>query len=206
MIHAVDEWVAAAVSRQRLRWQSIGLDPYVGFNVAPQFAGRPDALASLLAVLTTGGLSLEKVTVELTESESLREDDRLVGFLAGLHDAGVTVALDDFGRAYSSLDRLREVPARWVKLDRAFVERVPGDPDATGVLSAILELVAALGLDMIVEGIERAEQLEVLRERGNVKLAQGFLLGRPLPAAELEERLRAAPPSRLAPARIPRAA
>ena len=116
MIHAVDEWVASAVASQRVEWRTRGLDPYVGFNLSPQFARLPGSLGPLLERLTSGGLSLDRVTVELTESVALREDQRLFSFLHGLADAGVTVSLDDFGRAYSSLDRLRDVPAKWIKL------------------------------------------------------------------------------------------
>jgi len=199
MIHAVDEWVASAVARQRTDWRTRGLDPYVGFNLSPQFARLPGALEPLLERLTAGGLSLDRVTVELTESVALREDQRLFSFLHGLADAGVTVSLDDFGRAYSSLDRLRDVPAKWIKLDRAFLDRVQDDASATDVLFAILELVRALKLKLIVEGVENPEQLAVLRSHGALTGAQGFLLGRPAPAASLEQRLRESTPSRLRP-------
>jgi diguanylate cyclase (GGDEF)-like protein len=199
MIHAVDGWVASAVARQRVEWRMRGLDPYVGFNLSPQFARLPGSLDPLLERLTSGGLSLERVTVELTESVALREDRRLFSFLHGLADAGVTVSLDDFGRAYSSLDRLRDVPAKWIKLDRAFLDRVQEDTSATDVLFAILELVRALKLKLIVEGVENPEQLEVLRSHGALTGAQGFLLGRPAPAAALEQRLRESSRSRLAP-------
>ncbi len=200
MIHAVDEWVASAVARQRVEWRTRGLDPYVGFNLSPQFARLPGALDPLLERLTSGGLSLDRVTVELTESVALREDRRLFSFLHGLADAGVTVSLDDFGRAYSSLDRLRDVPAKSIKLDRAFLDRVQEDASATDVLFAILELVRALKLQLVVEGVENPEQLAVLRSHGALTGAQGFLLGRPAPAATLEQRLRESVRSRLLPA------
>jgi EAL domain-containing protein (putative c-di-GMP-specific phosphodiesterase class I) len=151
----------------------------------------------LLDRLTSGGLSLDRVTVELTESVALREDRRLLSFLHGLADAGVTVSLDDFGRAYSSLDRLRDGPAKWIKLDRAFLDRVQEDASATDVLFATLELVRALKLKLIVEGVENPEQLAVLRSHGALTGAQGFLLGRPAPAAMLEQRLWESAPSRL---------
>jgi diguanylate cyclase (GGDEF)-like protein len=197
MIHAVDEWVASAVASQRVEWRTRGLDPYVGFNLSPQFARLPGSLGPLLERLTSGGLSLDRVTVELTESVALREDQRLFSFLHGLADAGVTVSLDDFGRAYSSLDRLRDVPAKWIKLDRAFLDRVQDDAAATDVLFAILELVRALKLKLVVEGVENPEQLAVLRSHGALTGAQGFLLGRPAPAAAREQRLRESSRSRL---------
>jgi diguanylate cyclase (GGDEF)-like protein len=204
MIAAVDEWVAGAVSRQRHLWHAEGLDPYVGFNLAPQFARQPGALERMLARLTAGGLDLDHLTIELTESEALREDQCLVSFVRGLAAAGVTVSLDDFGRAYSSLSRLRDVPARWVKLDRAFLDGVPEDPNATNVLVAVIDLLRALRLEYIIEGVEHEAQRRFLCEQG-VRVAQGFLLGRPVPAAELHDRLRASPVSLLR-ARFPPAA
>ena len=197
LISEVDAWVASALARQRHRWQAQGLDPYVGFNLAPQFARRPGALGSLIERLTAGGLDLEHITIELSESKTLREDPDLVCFLHGLHAAGVTVSLDDFGRAYSSLNRLRDVPARWVKLHRGFLHGVPEDPMATGVLSAAIDLVRALRFDFIVEGVEREQQRAALAQLG-VPVAQGFLLGRPAPAPELDTRLHASPACQLA--------
>ncbi|MBV9805167.1 MAG: EAL domain-containing protein [Solirubrobacterales bacterium] len=192
MITAIDAWVASAVTRQRHAWHTQGLDPYVGFNLAPQYARHPDALESLLVRLSHGGLGLDHITVELTESEALREDRRLLEFAHGLHKAGITVSLDDFGRAYSSLNRLREVPARWIKLDRAFLEGVPENDVATEVLTAIIDLLRALRYDFIIEGVEREPQRQLLSRLG-VRVAQGFLLGRPVPADDLHDRLRQSP-------------
>jgi diguanylate cyclase (GGDEF)-like protein len=202
MITAIDAWVAGAVTRQRRLWQGQGLDPYVGFNMAPSFARRPGALDGLLDRLRDGDLELDHVTVELTESEALREDRLLLEFVHGLDAAGVTVSLDDFGRAYSSLNRLRDLPARWIKLDRAFLEGVPEDAAATEVLVAIIELMRALRMDLIVEGVEREEQRRLLVDLG-VRVAQGFLLGRPVPAEELHDRLMTSPVCRMAAPALP---
>ena len=127
---------------------------------------------------------------------SLRDDEELLAFVWGLHDAGVTVSLDDFGRAYSSLNRLRELPTRWVKLDRMFLEVVPEDPAAANVLVAAIDLMRALELEFIIEGVEREEQRRFLQSLG-VRIAQGYLLGRPAPAEDLHDQLRRSPPSQL---------
>jgi diguanylate cyclase (GGDEF)-like protein len=197
IITEVDGWVASAVSRQRLAWRKQRLDPYVGFNLASQYAHRPGALEALLGRLTVDGLDLEHVTIELPESQMLREDQNLVAFLRGLHDAGVTVSLDDFGHAYSSLNRLGDVPARWVKLHRGFLAGAPEDPASTRVFVAVLDLLRALELEFIAEGVEREAQRTLLQRHG-VRIAQGFLLGRPVPAEQLYERLRESAPSQLA--------
>ncbi len=194
LVTAVDDWVMAAVSAQRHAWRAQGLDPYVGFNLAANTARGADALERVLGRLTAGGLDVAHITVELSESAGLREDECVRAFVHGLHEAGVTVTLDDFGVAYSSLHRLREVPARWVKIDRALLRHVPDDPAATRILLASLDLIRALGLECIVLGIETEAQLELLRAHG-VRLGQGFLLGRPIEAAAIEPLLRAAPVS-----------
>jgi diguanylate cyclase (GGDEF)-like protein len=193
LVAAIDDWVMAAVAEQRRAWRSAGLEPYAGFNLSAHSARRANGLEGALELIGRGG-DLGHVTVELTESAGLREDERVHAFVHGLHAAGVTVTLDDFGVAYSSLSRLRDVPARWIKIDRALLQGVPDDPVATRTLVAALDLVRALSLECIVLGIETEAQLELVRSHG-VRLGQGYLLGRPMPAADITPLLVAAPAS-----------
>jgi EAL domain-containing protein (putative c-di-GMP-specific phosphodiesterase class I) len=134
----------------------------------------------ILSLLTEGGMGLDRVTVEISEAAALDHD----AGLRRLHEAGVTLALDDFGVAYSSLSRLRDLPTAWIKVDRSFLAGVPADPRATRVLDALLRLLEALGCRTIVEGVESREQLVHLQARG-CDAAQGYLLGVPAPASEL---------------------
>jgi EAL domain-containing protein (putative c-di-GMP-specific phosphodiesterase class I) len=196
LISAVDEWVAGAMARQRHAWHAQGLDPYVGFNLDPQYGRRPRALESLLERVDEGALDVAHLTIGLSECVSLRDDDDLLAFVWGLHAAGITVSLDDFGRAYSSLNRLRELRMRWVKLDRMILQGVPEDPTAANVLEAAIDLMRALQLEFIVEGVEHEEQRLFLQSLG-VRIAQGYLLGRPVPAEDLYDRLRRSPVSQL---------
>jgi EAL domain-containing protein (putative c-di-GMP-specific phosphodiesterase class I) len=105
--------------------------------------------------------------------------------LTELADSGIEIAVDDFGAGYSSLSRLRTMPVQVLKIDRTFLEAVPGDPDATAIVTAIIELAGALGMEAVAEGVENEEQRAFLVQQG-CPLAQGFLLGRPVPAAEIE--------------------
>jgi EAL domain-containing protein (putative c-di-GMP-specific phosphodiesterase class I) len=111
--------------------------------------------------------------------------------LRDLAAAGFRVAIDDFGAGYSSLARLRDLPVQMLKIDRSFLRDVPTRPEATAVVTAILELAGALGMDTVAEGVETAAQREFLVARG-CTLAQGYLLGRPAPARDLEPLLRRA--------------
>ena len=196
LLEALDEWVAAAFTAQRRVWQAQGFDPFVGFNLGPR-ALTSAGVERLLGHLRATGLNLDRVTIELSESQILRDDAVVQAALARLHEAGVTLALDDFGVAYSSLSRLRDLPAKWIKIDRSFLVGVPDDRAATRILEAIIQLLDALEVRLIVEGVETAEQDEHLRACG-VEAAQGFYYGLPMPAAGLDAMLRASPEQILA--------
>lgn len=88
LVGTIDEWVARGLSAQHRRWHEQGLDPYVGINVSPLAAARSGAVEKLIGWLSAGGLDLDHVTVEPTESEALRDDPRLARFAAGLDEAG----------------------------------------------------------------------------------------------------------------------
>jgi EAL domain-containing protein (putative c-di-GMP-specific phosphodiesterase class I) len=101
-----------------------------------------------------------------------------------LHEAGLTIAIDDFGAGHSSLARLRDLPVQVLKVDRAFLDRVPDDRGSAAIVAAILALADALEMTTIVEGIETDQQLGFLRDHG-CPFGQGYLLGRPTPADQL---------------------
>ena len=108
--------------------------------------------------------------------------------LRELHDLGLRLALDDFGAGYSSLSRLREMPMDTLKIDRAFLREVPENPEAAAIVTAILSLARALGRVAVAEGVETEAQRRFLEEQQCPEV-QGFLLARPMPVAELEDRM-----------------
>ena len=191
LLERLDEWVAGAFAAQRRAWNAEGLDPYVGFNLGPR-ALSTARVARMLDCLGGPGADLSHVVIEISESEILRDDAVVRAALHRLHEAGVTLSLDDFGVAYSSLSRLRDLPTKWIKVDRSFLAGVPGDPRASRILGAILGLLEALESRIIVEGVETAEQAEHLRLLG-CEAAQGFHLGRPMPVEQLDPLLWASP-------------
>jgi EAL domain-containing protein (putative c-di-GMP-specific phosphodiesterase class I) len=101
-----------------------------------------------------------------------------------LHEVGMAIAIDDFGAGHSSLARLRDLPVQVLKVDRAFLDRVPDDRGSAAIVAAILALAEALDMTTIVEGIETEQQLAFLREHG-CPFGQGYLLGRPVAAEHL---------------------
>ncbi len=120
----------------------------------------------------------ERLTIELTESAMVGESHRLQQLLIALRSLGVKVAIDDFGTGYSSLAYLQSLPADLVKLDRTFVDRLHGNPGEEVVARWAIQLVSDLGMEILAEGVETAEQEEALLSLG-YDLAQGYRYGKP---------------------------
>jgi diguanylate cyclase (GGDEF)-like protein/PAS domain S-box-containing protein len=188
LIDRLGAWVADAVAAQRHAWRAAGVDLDVHLNVSPRQMAREGFVDDLVERLAAGGLDLAGVTLEITESMALADDGRAAPILRELHDAGVRLAIDDFGAGWSSLSRLRDLPVQVVKIDRSFLAGVPGAEGPEAIVSAMLALVEALGMETIAEGVESEVQREFLADLG-CPTGQGYLLGRPLPADELDERL-----------------
>jgi len=125
------------------------------------------------------------IEIEVTEHVFLdRGTEYVTRALKMLDDAGAHIALDDFGTGYSSLSHLRDFPVKVVKIDRSFVARVNTDRQTAAIVSAIIDLAASLGIDVVAEGIECPEQARFLQEVG-CRYAQGYYFGRPSQADEV---------------------
>jgi EAL domain-containing protein (putative c-di-GMP-specific phosphodiesterase class I) len=183
VIEALGDWVLGAVCAQQAAWAAEGLYPQLSFNVSPTQLRRPDFVARVAAQLAEWDADTSRLTVELTESSTLEDPATAEPLVRDLHALGLRIALDDFGSGYSSLSRLRELPVSMLKIDRAFLRDVPERPEAGAVVTAIMQLAKALGRVAVAEGVETEAQRAFLAEQG-CPLAQGFLLGRPAPAAE----------------------
>jgi EAL domain-containing protein (putative c-di-GMP-specific phosphodiesterase class I) len=128
-------------------------------------------------------------------TESVLVDVQMSATLRELHELGVRLALDDFGTGYSSLSYLRSFPLDILKIAKPFVDGVTGRREERSFVRLIVELASTLGLEVVAEGIESADQLEALRDMG-CELGQGFYLSPPLSTSSIEERVRIERPSR----------
>jgi EAL domain-containing protein (putative c-di-GMP-specific phosphodiesterase class I) len=189
IIEALGDWVLRELCRQAAAWEAEGLVPKVGMNVSPRQLRRRGYAARLAAEVAAHGIAPERIVFELTESAWVRSGEDLLPVFANVRDAGFTFAIDDFGAGYSSLSRLRDLPADIIKIDRGFLHDVPSDPVATEILLGILRVAAAHGADVTVEGVETEEQLALLEGHG-FRFLQGFLLSRPVPTEEFGAALR----------------
>jgi EAL domain-containing protein (putative c-di-GMP-specific phosphodiesterase class I)/PAS domain-containing protein len=178
LIHELGDWVLEAVCAQQVAWTARGLRPHISFNVSPSQLRREDFLDRVRERIATAGADPALLTVELTESSTLDDPALAEEVVRGLDALGLRIALDDFGTGYSSLSRLRELPVATLKIDRSFMRGVPERAEASAVVTAILQLAAALGRTAVAEGVETEAQREFLTREG-CPLAQGFLLGAP---------------------------
>jgi EAL domain-containing protein (putative c-di-GMP-specific phosphodiesterase class I) len=135
-------------------------------------------------ILAKTGLPPEHLTLEITESALMKDAASALAVLNALKEIGVLLAIDDFGTGYSSLSYLQHFPLDLLKVDRTFVEELGTSSEAEEIVGAVINLAHALGLEVVAEGVETAEQLELLRSF-DCDLAQGFLFSRPLPADEI---------------------
>ena len=189
LIDPIGAWVIEALAAQLVEWQAMGLQPRVSFNVSPRELHRPDFAADLGERLRAAGADPSLLTMELTESATLREPERIGPLLRELRALGLQLAIDDFGAGWSSLSRLRSLPVQILKIDRSFLREIPEDPEAGAIVRAVIALSDALGRTTVAEGVELPVQQHFLAAQG-CPLSQGRLFGSALPPAEMTERLR----------------
>jgi EAL domain-containing protein (putative c-di-GMP-specific phosphodiesterase class I) len=130
----------------------------------------------------------QSLEIEITESMVVQDAPRLIRMLVRLRQMGVNIAIDDFGTGYSNLRYLQRFPAQRLKIDRSFITDVMTNSEDAAIVKAIITLGHSLGMLVVAEGVETRPQLDMLRELGCDEV-QGYLLGRPAAAAELEAQL-----------------
>ena len=153
-------------------------------NLSVRELESPTLVADVRAAIEESGIAAGSLVIELTESALMRDVAVMTGRLTALRDLGVRIAIDDFGTGYSSLARLRWLPIDILKIDRSFIELVDADDQSVAMLRAVGALAAALDLEVVVEGVERAAQVEVITALG-LRHAQGFLYSAAVPADRL---------------------
>ncbi|EFE06191.1 cyclic diguanylate phosphodiesterase (EAL) domain protein [Citrobacter youngae ATCC 29220] len=183
----VGYWVLEETCRQLSAWQERGLMLPLSVNLSALQLMHPNMVSDLLELLTRYRIKPGTLILEVTESRHIDDPNAAVAILRPLRNAGVRIALDDFGMGYAGLRQLqhmKSLPVDVLKIDKMFVDGVPED---CSMISAIIQLAHSLNLQMIAEGVETQAQREWLSQAG-VEVAQGFLFARPVPAKIFEER------------------
>jgi EAL domain-containing protein (putative c-di-GMP-specific phosphodiesterase class I) len=156
----------------------------VSVNLSPRQFQQPDLGESVAQALLEAGLTPECLILEVTENVFMEDPHAAGATLQRLSDLGVSIAIDDFGMAYSSLTRLKHWPIDTLKVDRSFVAGLGEDEDDDVLVSGIINMASGLGLTVVAEGVETSKQLARLRTLGCSR-AQGYYFSRPLPPEEI---------------------
>jgi PAS domain S-box-containing protein len=166
----------------------------VSANITARQFAQPDLAAQIGEILHETGIDPKCVDLEITENVAMADAERSAVALAELKALGVRLSIDDFGTGYSSLCRLQRFPVDVLKIDRAFVSGLENDHETQEIVRTILVLAHSLGMKVVAEGIERQEQMAMLKDLG-CELGQGYLFSKPADASAMERFLATQPSS-----------
>ena len=183
-------WALRTSAGQLAQWRECcGSDLFISVNVSGRQLYADDLVQVVKDVLKESGIPPKNLKLEITETVLMDEPKFAVKVLNEVRDLGVRLGIDDFGTGYSSLSYLQQLPVDVLKIDRAFVQGMADSPDDQQIVKTIADLGHNLGMELIAEGIERENEVPLLRQYG-CDLTQGFFFARPMPAGEASAFLR----------------
>ncbi|MFK7862221.1 MAG: EAL domain-containing protein [Granulosicoccus sp.] len=183
-IGMLTQWVLNAVIAQIHEWSKLGIPLKAAVNLSALDLLDESLFARIEALLIQHDVPASHLIIEVTESAMLRDTHQALITLKRMRKRGLTISIDDFGTGYSSLAKLKDLPIDELKIDRAFVTDVKPNTAKAKILKAIIDLGHSIGLTVITEGVETKEEWDLLAILGN-DIVQGYLISRPLPAADL---------------------
>jgi len=187
LIIQIGEAILQQACRDTLQWQLQGYDDLiVSVNLSVEQFNRTNIEKTVADILHHTQLAPDSLELEITESVFLNKATRHNHTLNKLRDLGVRLSLDDFGTGYSSLSYLRHMPLQTLKIDKSFIDEVPGDPRAVALLQSILQMAENLDIETIAEGVETEEQMDFIRTT-KCDLIQGFYYSKPVAFEEFTE-------------------
>jgi EAL domain-containing protein (putative c-di-GMP-specific phosphodiesterase class I)/GGDEF domain-containing protein len=185
-------WSLNAALREFARVHRLRPDLRCSVNLSSRVFADPGLAEQVTAALAIWGVPPDRLVLEVTETAVIEDPEQSAKALGRLREAGIGIALDDFGRGYSSFQYLKHLPATELKIDRVFVQLEPDDERGGRLLRSMVGLAHGLGLTVVAEGVELVEQADLLRDLG-CEYAQGWHYGRPQPVESWLERLASTP-------------
>ena len=189
LIVEIGEWVLRETCKQAKQWLDSALLPItMAVKISPHQFRRSDINALVANILKETGLPAGQLELEITESGLMENHDLALDILNNLRRQGIRLAIDDFGKGYSSLSRLKYFPVDVLKIDKSFIEKIPFNKDDMEIATTIVAIGHNLGFKVLAEGVETSEQLDFLREKG-CDAYQGYIKNRPLSAQDFAKLL-----------------
>ncbi|OCX91009.1 MAG: diguanylate cyclase [Pseudomonas sp. CO183] len=186
LISAIDHWVLEQACNQAREWLGQGHPlGFIAVNISSRLFGNGELDLQVATILARSGLEARHLELEITESAVMQDPDAALELLQRLRALGVQLAIDDFGTGYSSLQRLKRMNVHKLKIDQGFVRGLPDDRDDAAITRSVIGLAHNLGLKVVAEGIETAEQAAFLLAQ-NCDYGQGYGFARPQPADAID--------------------
>jgi diguanylate cyclase (GGDEF)-like protein/PAS domain S-box-containing protein len=187
LITSVGEWVLHTACMQASHWQKAGLPPFkVSVNLSARQFQQADLCRVVARCLEHSGLDPAWLELEVTESLMIQDLAESVAMLNRLREMGISIAIDDFGAGYSSLGYLKHLPVNTLKIDKGFIDELATDVADAAIVQAVINMAHRMGLEVTAEGVEQADQLDLLISLGCEEV-QGYYLARPMPVPQLED-------------------
>ncbi len=185
LILPIGEWALYEACQTNKQWQQQGYDPItIAVNISPKQFRHQDVAQIVADVLAKTQLSADCLEVEITETAVMDNVDVAIMRLNNISAMGVRISVDDFGTGYTSISYLKQFPVSVLKIDQHFIKGIPHNQNDLAITSAVIALGHNLGLEIVAEGVETAEQMQYLAEH-KCDLVQGYFLSRPLPASKI---------------------
>ena len=183
LIIPIGEWVIRQALDDMSSWPE---DRDISINLSPAQMRSPSLITTVVQALANTQVAAGRVCLEITESVLMHDSDANIATLHKLRELGLRIALDDFGTGYSSLNYLRSFPFDKIKIDRCFISEIDSRDDCQAIVRSVVNLANSLGMTTTAEGVERADQLELLRGEGCQEV-QGYLYSKALPQGQLTD-------------------
>ncbi|HEU5361118.1 MAG TPA: EAL domain-containing protein [Candidatus Deferrimicrobiaceae bacterium] len=185
----MSEWIIRTACAQAKKWQDEGFSPFrISVNISARLFQQYDLAKTVLHILRQTGLEPNSLELEITESVAMQNMEASMETLWKLNEFSIRVAMDDFGTGYSSLAYLKKFPIQLLKIDRGFIRELDHNPEDRTIVQAIIAMAHTLKIDVVAEGVERPEQLDLLKSFG-CGYAQGFYFGKPVPEQDFRNLL-----------------
>lgn len=188
ILYQLDFYVLEQVCKDMRKWIDQGVTPVkTSINFSKKSIKNCDFLKHLLEILKQYRIESEYIEIELTETVETVDFQQLINFVDSMQENNINVSIDDFGTGYSSLNLIKNLSANTIKIDKSFIDHIEDKKDSV-VVKSIIDIASELGFEVIAEGTETVEQVDILKSMGCNKI-QGYYFDKPLPKDEFEKRL-----------------